>query len=102
MRSPIYEPYIHKQPDQALLELLATSNDVDVMSTQDLVSSSTCLSEGECKTVFLYFFRRLAAYRNTIELYASTENALLRPRGSFDDSLECSQVLNAWGQSMHG
>lgn len=70
------------------------------MSTQDLVSSSAYLSEGERKTVFQYFFRRLAAYRNTIELYALTENALLQPSGSFDDSLEFSQVLNAWGQSI--
>ncbi|KAG0699681.1 DUF726-domain-containing protein [Suillus ampliporus] len=75
------------------------------MSTQNLTSSgvaSTDLSELERETVFLYFFRRLAAYRNTIELYALTEAALLQPGGCFNDSrtLEFSQGLNTWGQSI--
>ncbi|KAG1756608.1 DUF726-domain-containing protein [Suillus paluster] len=75
------------------------------MSTQNLASSgvaSTDLSESEQETVFLHFFRRLAAYRNTIELYALTEAALLQPSGRFNDSrtLEFSQALNTWGQSI--
>ncbi|KAG0706000.1 DUF726-domain-containing protein [Suillus ampliporus] len=75
------------------------------MSIQNFTLSrvvSTDLSESERETVFLHFFRRLAAYRNTIELYALTEAALLQPGSCFDDSrtLEFSQGLNTWGQSI--
>lgn len=66
------------------------------MLTQNLASSLTDLGEWERETVFLYVFRRLAAYRNTIELYALTEAALLPPSRCFN---EFSQALNEWGQS---
>jgi hypothetical protein len=72
------------------------------MSTQNL-DFSTDLSEREREIIFQYLFRRLAAYRNTTELYALTEAALLRSsdNGSSDSkTFEFSQALNAWGQSI--
>jgi len=74
------------------------------MPTENLTLSTTDHSERECKTAFLYIFRRLAAYRNTTELYALTEAALLQSdtSGCYDDitTLEFSQALNTWGQSL--